>query len=77
MIDYQPLYETLIERNAESWAAILPDQIQQKLNPEAHGNFSKWNAAVEQLPIPQNPTLQLDNDGFKIGLINELSNEHP
>lgn len=75
MIDYHPLYELLIERNAEHWSAILPDQIQQKLNPEAHGNFSKWNAAVEQLPIPKNPSIQLDNEGFKIGQAGELSTQ--
>ena len=73
MIDYEPLYELLITRNAEHWSAILPGQIQQKLNPEAHGNFSKWNAAVEQLPIPKNPSLQLNNEGFKIGRAEELS----
>ncbi|NOQ65156.1 MAG: tRNA 5-methoxyuridine(34)/uridine 5-oxyacetic acid(34) synthase CmoB [Methyloprofundus sp.] len=75
MIDYQPLYEQLIERNAAHWADILPQQIQQKLNPDAHGNFSKWNAAVEQLPIPNNPSRQLDAADFKIGLRDELSNE--
>lgn len=75
MIDYQPLYETLTERNAEHWATTLPTQIQQKLCPEAHGNFTKWNAAVEQLPTPTSPSLQLDNDSFKIGRTDELSKE--
>lgn len=75
MIDYQPLYELLTERGAEHWSALLPKQIQQKLNPEAHGNFSKWNAAVEQLPIPKKPSIQLDNEGFKIGQAKELSTE--
>ena len=75
MINYQPLYELLTERNAEHWSAILADQIQQKLNPEAHGNLSKWNAAVEQLPIPKNPSIQLDNAGFTIGQADELSTQ--
>ncbi|WP_428353226.1 tRNA 5-methoxyuridine(34)/uridine 5-oxyacetic acid(34) synthase CmoB [Methyloprofundus sp.] len=75
MIDYQPLYELLTERNAEHWSAILPEQIQQKLNPGAHGNFVKWNAAVEQLPIPLNPSIQLDDKGFKIGRTEELSTQ--
>jgi len=73
MIDYQPLYDLLTTRNAEHWSAILPTQIQQKLNPEAHGNFTKWNAAVEQLPLPVGHSLQLDARGFKIGRANELS----
>lgn len=73
MIDYQPLYALLTERNAEYWSAILPAQIQQKLNPDAHGNFTLWNSAVEHLPIPQKPSSQLDNKGFKIGQANELS----
>ena len=75
MIDYRPLYELLTERNAEHWSALLPTQIQQKLNHEAHGNFTKWNNAVEQLPIPKNPSIQLDDQGFKIGLASELSTE--
>ncbi|MBT3811340.1 MAG: tRNA 5-methoxyuridine(34)/uridine 5-oxyacetic acid(34) synthase CmoB [Gammaproteobacteria bacterium] len=75
MIDYQPLYNLLVERNAEYWSATLPVQIQQKLNPDAHGNFTKWNAAVEQLPLPKNPSIQLDDKGFKIGLPNELSTQ--
>ncbi len=75
MINYQPLYDELIELNAEAWATLLPSQIQQKLNPEAHGNFSKWNAAVEQLPQPNNPSIQLDDSGFHIGHQNELSDE--
>jgi len=73
MIDYQPLYDLLSERGAEHWSAILAEQIQQKLNPEAHGNFSKWNAAVEQLPVPINPSIQLNDEGFKIGQTKELS----
>lgn len=73
MIDYQPLYELLIERNAEHWRAILPEQILHKLNPAAHGNFAKWNAAVEQLPVPTNPNIQLNHKVFKIGTTNELS----
>jgi len=73
MINYQPLYDELIEMKAEAWAEILPEQIQQKLNPEAHGNFEKWNAAVEQLPNPTHPSIQLDNNGFSIGKRAELS----
>ncbi|MDC9728862.1 MAG: tRNA 5-methoxyuridine(34)/uridine 5-oxyacetic acid(34) synthase CmoB [Methyloprofundus sp.] len=73
MINYQPLYDELIEMNAEAWATQLPEQIQQKLNPEAHGNFTKWNAAVEQLPEPKNPSIQLDDSGFHIGHESELS----
>lgn len=59
MIDYQPLYNLLDERNAEHWSAILPAQIQHKLNPDAHGNFTKWNAAVEQLPLPKTQAYSL------------------
>ena len=74
-IDYQPLYDTLTEANAEAWAEQLPSQIHAALNPDAHGNFVKWNAAVEQCPIPHNPTKILDADQFKIGFRNELSHE--
>jgi len=72
MINYQPLYDTLIEANAEHWAEILPKQIHQALSPDAHGNFSMWNAAVEQLPIPKNHNVQLDDEGFSIGQEGQL-----
>ena len=75
MIDYKPLYELLTERNAEHWSATLPEQIEQKLNPDAHGNFTKWNNAVEQLPIPKDHSRQLDSEGFRIGQKTELSAE--
>jgi len=75
MIDYQPLYDILTEAQAEHWAIALPEQITQKLNPEAHGNFSVWNAAVKQLPIPKNPTRQLDENFFKIGHAEELNTQ--
>ncbi len=73
MIDYQPLYDILTEAQAEHWVATLPEQITQKLNPEAHGNFNVWNAAVEQLPTLKNPTRQLDENNFKIGQAEELN----
>jgi tRNA (mo5U34)-methyltransferase len=73
MINYQPLYDELIAMNAEAWATILPEQIQQKLIPEAHGNFTQWNTAVEQLPQAKSPSIHLDNTDFHIGNKNELS----
>jgi tRNA (mo5U34)-methyltransferase len=73
MINYQPLYQELIERNAAHWAALLPNQIYQKLNPSAHGNYTLWSDAVNALPTPKNHSKQLDNSTFSIGQANELS----
>lgn len=73
MIDYQPLYDILTERNAEQWRDLLPEQIQQKLNPAAHGNFTQWNTAVEQIPTVSNPTRKLDKKNFLIGKQDELT----
>ncbi len=50
MIDYQPLYKTLIQAKAKNWATIIPDQLKQALDQSSHGSAGKWLETITQLP---------------------------
>ena len=67
MIDYQPLYDALIDAKADAWAKILPQQLEQGFDPTKHGNLAQWQALVDS--VPELPTAQrvLDADAVQIG----------
>jgi len=72
MIDYQPLYNALVDAKAEAWAEILPQQLEQGFDPTKHGNLAEWQALVDS--VPELPTAQrlLDADAVQIGCANDL-----
>ena len=76
MIDYQPLYNALIDAKAEAWAKILPQQLEQGFDQTKHGDLAQWQALVDS--VPHLPTAQrvLDADTVQIGSANELPDEH-
>ncbi|HEY8098084.1 MAG TPA: tRNA 5-methoxyuridine(34)/uridine 5-oxyacetic acid(34) synthase CmoB [Methylobacter sp.] len=73
MIDYQPLYDTLIDAKAEAWAKILPQQLEQGFDQTKHGDLAQWKALVDS--VPQLPTAQrvLDADTVQIGCADDLT----
>ncbi|EGW23681.1 tRNA 5-methoxyuridine(34)/uridine 5-oxyacetic acid(34) synthase CmoB [Methylobacter tundripaludum] len=72
MIDYQPLYNALVDAKAEAWAEILPQQLERGFDPTKHGNLAEWQALVDS--VPELPTAQrvLDADAVQIGCANDL-----
>ncbi len=73
MIDYQPLYNALVDAKAEAWAEILPQQLERGFDPTKHGNLAEWQALVDS--VPELPTAQrvLDADAVQIGDSDDLS----
>jgi len=73
MIDYQPLYNALVDAKAEAWAEILPQQLERGFDPTKHGNLAEWRALVDS--VPELPTAQrlLDADAVQIGCANDLA----
>jgi len=71
MIDYQPLYNALVDAKAEAWAEILPQQLERGFDPTKHGNLAEWQALVDS--VPELPTAQrlLDADTVQIGSVDE------
>ncbi|MDI1278317.1 tRNA 5-methoxyuridine(34)/uridine 5-oxyacetic acid(34) synthase CmoB [Methylobacter sp.] len=73
MIDYQPLYNALVDAKAEAWAEILPQQLERGFDLTKHGNLAEWQALVDS--VPELPTAQrvLDADAVQIGCANDLA----
>ena len=89
MIDYQPLYQTLLELKAEAWVELLPQQLKQAFDLNSHGSAAGWFDTIEQLPVIKSIASDLNAGVVKIGdrsdldekthdlLKQQLKNFHP
>lgn len=75
MIDYQPLYNSLLEAKADSWVKVLPRQIAGALDPAKHGTLCHWQSIIESMPISNTTYLSLDADAVQIGQVHDLAEE--
>ncbi|MDD5410017.1 MAG: tRNA 5-methoxyuridine(34)/uridine 5-oxyacetic acid(34) synthase CmoB [Methylobacter sp.] len=77
MIDYQPLYNVLIDAKADAWADMLPQQLASAFDPARHGNFAQWQALVESVPVLPASQRVLDADAVQIGSFDDLAATAP
>ena len=73
MIDYQPLYNNLLDAKANAWVKILPQQLATALDITRHGNLVQWQTVIECLPKLATTHRLLDADAVQIGLSDDLS----
>ena len=73
MIDYQPLYNTLLDAKADAWVKLLPQQLAGALDPTRHGNLAQWQTVLECLPELTTTHRLLDADAVQIGRPEDLS----
>ena len=73
MIDYQPLYDALIDAKAEAWVRLLPQQLEQGFDTTKHGNLAEWQALVDSVPVLPAAQRVLDTDAVQIGGSDDLS----
>ncbi|WP_262965254.1 tRNA 5-methoxyuridine(34)/uridine 5-oxyacetic acid(34) synthase CmoB [Methylobacter psychrophilus] len=73
MIDYQPLYNILLDAKADAWANLLPGQIASAFNTNKHGTLSQWQSAIKNLPELPTTHRLLDADAVQTGQANDLS----
>ena len=73
MIDYQPLYNNLLDAKANAWVKILPQQLATAFDLTRHGNLEQWQTVIECLPKLATTHRLLDADAVKIGLSDDLS----
>lgn len=73
MMDYQPLYDALIEAKAETWAKLLPQQLEQAFELNKHGDLAQWQALLAAVPQLSTAQRALDADAVQIGNANDLS----
>lgn len=72
MIDYQPLYQTLIELKAEDWVEMLPLQINKAFDLNKNGHVASWLQLLEELPEGISSDFKFNNDRVKIGKESDL-----
>ncbi|WP_333879166.1 tRNA 5-methoxyuridine(34)/uridine 5-oxyacetic acid(34) synthase CmoB [Methylobacter sp.] len=75
MINYQPLYNALIDAKAEAWANILPEQLERGFDQSRHGNLAQWQALVDSVPELPTEHRVLDADAVQIGSADDLVND--
>jgi len=73
MIDYQPLYQALLDAKADDWANQLPEQLLNALSQSRHGTLSQWQAMIADLPTFDTSHRLLDADTVQIGRASDLS----
>jgi tRNA (mo5U34)-methyltransferase len=72
MIDYQPLYNTLLDAKADTWVKLLPQQLAFVFDSTRHGTLEQWQAIVESLPKLTTTHRILDADAVQIGRSDDL-----
>ncbi|MDD1629948.1 MAG: tRNA 5-methoxyuridine(34)/uridine 5-oxyacetic acid(34) synthase CmoB [Methylococcaceae bacterium] len=72
MIDYQPLYNNLLDAKADAWVKILPQQLATALDITRHGNLEQWQTVIECLPKLATTHRLLDADAVQVGLSDDL-----
>lgn len=67
MINYQRLYQELLDSKADVWVDILPQQIKQAFELSSNGHIGQWLKIIEQLPKQLPNECNLDAGKLKIG----------
>jgi tRNA (mo5U34)-methyltransferase len=73
MIDYQPLYNALLDAKADAWVKLLPQQLASAFDSARHGNLAQWQSVLECLPKLTATHRLLNADTVQIGRSNDLS----
>ena len=74
MIDYQALYRELEQLGAVDWAKQLPEQINVVFSGDSHGDFARWQKAIDGLPGVSPSRIDLLGS-VNIGVADDLSVE--
>jgi tRNA (mo5U34)-methyltransferase len=72
MIDYQPLYNTLLDAKADAWVKLLPQQLAGAFDSTRHGRLEQWRTVVERLPKLTATHRLLATDAVQIGRSDDL-----
>ncbi len=73
MIDYQALYNALLDVKADAWVKLLPQQLTQAFDETKHGDLVKWSALLESIPDLFTGHRFLDAPAVQIGHSDELA----
>ncbi|MGZ4958138.1 MAG: tRNA 5-methoxyuridine(34)/uridine 5-oxyacetic acid(34) synthase CmoB [Methylomonas sp.] len=74
MIDYQPLYQELVNAGAMDWARMIPAQLDRAFACQSHGDFARWQQVVGELP-KLSPSMFDLVDAVQIGCQTDISDQ--
>ena len=75
MIDYQTLYNLLLDAKADNWVKLLPQQIASAFELTKHGTLSHWQSVIESMPELATTHRLLDANVIEIGRSDDLTKE--
>ena len=75
MIDYQTLYNILLDAKADNWVKLLPQQIASAFELTKHGTLSHWQSVIESMPELATTHRLLDANVIEIGRSDDLTKE--
>ena len=74
-MDVRHLQAALAGSPLGRWAARLPEQLRQGLDPRRHGDLPRWEAALASLPDVRPSGVDLSADAIRIGRASDLAPE--
>lgn len=66
-MNHQKLFEVLDACSMQRWSAILKPQLTEYFDKLKHGDYARWQAAIENLPDIVPSQIALDSDSIVIG----------
>ncbi len=75
MIAVEIVQQRLCDAGMPGWAAILPQQIEQALAADRHGDLGRWRHLLLQLPDRKTVDVDLEADTLRIGRADEIEKE--
>lgn len=73
MNNYTALQHWLVQRGHAAWAGQIQLLLQQRLQPEFHGDFAKWRTALDALPVIQADSIDLTSAAIRVGHAEQIS----
>jgi len=67
MINYQLLYQALLDAKVVEWTELIPQQLEQAFELNSNGNSANWKQVISELPEIEKPASVLNTDVIKIG----------
>lgn len=74
-MEYKRLLAALNENKMNDWSSVLDDQLSEYFSKLNHGDYPRWKAAVDNLPVIPDITFDLNSDSVVIGSESECASE--
>jgi tRNA (mo5U34)-methyltransferase len=75
-MSYQKLFDTLAACSMHKWSALLESQLEEYFDKLNHGDYPKWQQALDNLPSITPAQIVLDSDSVIIGDRTDCSDDN-